>query len=1389
MCSLWKFSLSAILLFSALHCSGHPSHVPAIVKVVEIQSPVDPATRPLIRLSLVPTHASQKLLIRARASGLGALIDPSSNGAQTDALTIDLGAVEANVAREVALQLASNDGYDTGTIRLFIEAQDAAGWPTGAMELNFSALLSDGKFFVAAGDLLPLRQAAIGELERTGKITAEDSLRRRRELTTYRKTVELPRPPEPRTASVRALPTLDIIIPGTVEWRDITSGTLWPVAGMKLQAIWKSSDTGNERILGETTTDFAGNYSLIVPSNSVPTNNPFTLILRAETRADRFQLKSPGTFGTVYTYEQQFTNVVGQFQLEPSLPNFIIFDKVNAAGEDVDKHRVWAVYSALYLASSIVDTSFELRLMSSVTCHFPSDNGKSYAGNIPIPGTGAGIPDSMSIARSDYADFDVILHEFGHMLAKTFDWDDSVAGEHNGSMDLILQTNSKEIGVPLAWTEGVANVIPTIFATELSKRHGKGLAPRFHDQSYDDVENTEAKYAIETNPGVADPLELNSEANEFTVARVLFDLYDGGSVLEPYDRVSWGAETFFAELRNAQVGTLDGFWDYLTRGQLPPNEDHPTTVIASLGPRVIDLYAPLFAGNNVAPMPISPSGTFVEEETESGRVVRFRFWQNMNQVRGTLTEFRILFVIPGGKVVAYSEPASGGPDDVLTITIPATSMQQALALAEGNPLSWTVVGVDNAAPVTGAYVGPLHSLELSSQLYFVIDTTASMQPEISGVRDGLLSFLKRFDPKSSATKFQLITFKDDVNVLPPTTDLSVIQSQIAALTAEGGDAVPEASVEALWQVARTAVGTTGGRPTVFLATDAPPHDFLSIIATTALLRTLGVRVNTLLTEQDASLRARSQSQSQAATRSEFGFTGEVKPVPDIDILTLYPANDFSSATDAYGQISDGTGGVLLKRDKFDSAALTAAAENLTAGGIFPSVVQTLPLQAPAGTTLDLLIQGQNTNFDASSTVSFSNTAITVNSVSVRSPIELSANITIGTGALTAPSDVTVKTANESAVGVRVFKVNEPTSSPLLLSVSPFRGERGSTLTVTMLGVNTSFTNTSTVSFGDQGITVTAVNALSLTTLQATIEIAPDAAVEFRTVTVDGLTQRAAFRVASAPPAFPLIRSILPSAITPGETLDLLLTGENTAFTAESTASFSGSGLTVNSVTLVSPTELRVNVTAALDAPPTFRDVFVTTAGNVVSGLQLLKVINTAPIIDPLDIDGDGILNEFDNDMDGDGVPNAIETQLGFDPTNPASAPAPAITVSVPVRKVSLKLSFTKSGRDSFSFSGTLPLAVGTPLTGRTLVFDVGGISATVVSGSPQFKLSKPRKGESRYIVKFVKQDLAASLAAAGFGPNQNFPVDIPVSLAFEGQFLQQSLPADFKSNAKTGSLR
>ncbi len=122
---------------------------------------------------------------------------------------------------------------------------------------------------------------------------------------------------------------------------------------------------------------------------------------------------------------------------------------------------------------------------------------------------------------------------------------------------------------------------------------------------------------------------------------------------------------------------------------------------------------------------------------------------------------------------------------------------------------------------------------------FIIDDTGSMSEEIAGVRNALLAHLGTYCSTCCGTVFQLTTFKDNVTERDPTTDLAVIQSQVAALVATGGGDCPEASVEAINQVMDKI--KDNGR--AFFATDAAPHPGLDLGATIATLKSRGIRVD------------------------------------------------------------------------------------------------------------------------------------------------------------------------------------------------------------------------------------------------------------------------------------------------------------------------------------------------------------------------------------------------------------------------------------------------------------------------------------------------------------------------------------------------------------------
>jgi hypothetical protein len=169
--------------------------------------------------------------------------------------------------------------------------------------------------------------------------------------------------------------------------------------------------------------------------------------------------------------------------------------------------------------------------------------------------------------------------------------------------------------------------------------------------------------------------------------------------------------------------------------------------------------------------------------------------------------------------------------------------------------------------------------------------------------------------------------------------------------------------------------------------------------------------------------------------------------------------------------------------------------------------------------------------------------------------------------------------------------------PAVAALNPATAPRGTALDIELTGSNTGFRASSTVAI--PGVSVSEVHVLSPTRLTARLTVDAAAATGFRDVTVTSGSETAtgigALQVTDAPSS-PAILSVSPSTGTAGTTEDVRISGGATHFGA-STASF-GPGVTVDSLTVQSPTTAIARVTIAAGATIQFNDVTVQTGGEL-----------------------------------------------------------------------------------------------------------------------------------------------------------------------------------------------
>ncbi len=513
-----------------------------------------------------------------------------------------------------------------------------------------------------------------------------------------------------------------------------------------------------------------------------------------------------------------------------------------------------------------------------------------------------------------------------------------------------------------------------------------------------------------------------------------------------------------------------------------------------------------------------------------------------------------------------------------------------------------------------------------TQVAFVIDDTGSMSEEIGGVRNALLNYLASFPDTEENTVFQLTTFKDNVTKRASTTELALIESQVAALVALGGGDCPEASLQGL----NAAAADLAENATVLLATDASPQlGQAALDDAIANLRGKGHRVNVILSGDCSSFSAKSgMAPFSNSDNKSFGAKSEAS--------TIRSASATLSAIEAFSAISRETGGVFAFVPEVNSGETSEVQRfentsfNILKGGVSEAIVLVEPFRGPVDGSFVVTITGANTNFRSNTVVDVEGGGITVSNVVAKSAIQLEVTLTIESDAVTGFRDLTATTdlggVIEVARGVGAFQVVDAPSTPTILSISPPTGVIGEELTVQISGINTHFDDTSVLDLG-AGITVQNLTVVTPVLLNADIKVEETTSIGYRDVSVTTGGEVAAESVigpffVAAEPSFlvPRLLSVSPAELQPGGSSTIEISGENTNFiSGTSVLSFSEEGIDIVSVNVLSATTLSAVVNIQSDAEPGFRDVRVTTDDEVAVLLDGVLVTDSPELLSTLTV--------------------------------------------------------------------------------------------------------------------------------------------------------------------------
>ncbi|HIE01975.1 MAG TPA: VWA domain-containing protein [Thiotrichaceae bacterium] len=501
-----------------------------------------------------------------------------------------------------------------------------------------------------------------------------------------------------------------------------------------------------------------------------------------------------------------------------------------------------------------------------------------------------------------------------------------------------------------------------------------------------------------------------------------------------------------------------------------------------------------------------------------------------------------------------------------------------------------------------------------ADIAIVIDDTGSMSEEIDGLKAALKAFITQIASEKGKPMLQLVTFKDNYSHLITTDNMITLRDRyVNRLSASGGDDCPENADGALSWVLDNPASTrlkNGGR--ILFITDASPYDNTNIDALITKLRTRGISLDVLLSDNACIA----------------------------DGAKLDAINEFS-------KMAKETGGIFLPffriNDPSDESAARHyenAAFSVMYSSIFPTVIAASTNEIPAGSTVEISFEAANTNFNESVEITFnesveitftrsSNTKrgrrdskadIIVNQITVISATELVVNLTVPENVPPGFYDLVAKTKLgdeiETAIGRGILEIKGARENPEILSIMPTSALQDSELEVTVYSTQTHFNAGSQLSLGDPGIKVKQTRIKSNTALTALLEISETAKLGLHHVTVmtgsESATSTEEKFLVMAESKSAKIKTLSAKRGIIGGMVQLDITGKYTHFEDSVTELRFLEGITVLSLTVTSPTEANAIILIEPDAPLGYQDVIMVTGDEVAVKLNGFEVSERGP---------------------------------------------------------------------------------------------------------------------------------------------------------------------------------
>ena len=470
--------------------------------------------------------------------------------------------------------------------------------------------------------------------------------------------------------------------------------------------------------------------------------------------------------------------------------------------------------------------------------------------------------DGIYIIKRDRYDWDVLAHELGHVVDKTFSaLQTSPGGDHSGAnqYDLVDNGNTyhnKEKSFRLAFSEAFA----TFWGVSLNQYSKyKGKINNIGDSNYDDTEDASISSSLDSNSTT-----YKGDDTEDALQNLLWDIYDSGresysvSGINMKDNSSYSLNSMWLLFKGGNYNNVFEFWkkNYLTNAK-------PDT-LTEKGAKI----SPIFCNFGVAPILTEPKDGDKIDPADPDKEIKLQWKAGVSTMNSVLVldKFQIVFYKEDYSEILWKKDLN--KDDPLTYTFSNEDREELLQNMndyQGDIIA-VIFGLNDGKDAasgqlqTGYFSSNAVRLATTNYDHFVVgvvdssgsnDDTDPNNLRIVAAKQTINRLTSFSEANSSGTLPDLsaaIDFDSSVTVLHDFDDPDIIEPVFSNIDSEGGTDIAAGiykAIELLDNIVKSGLTTyIHNRAAIFVFTDGENNDGIIPVIESITAATLkGIRVH------------------------------------------------------------------------------------------------------------------------------------------------------------------------------------------------------------------------------------------------------------------------------------------------------------------------------------------------------------------------------------------------------------------------------------------------------------------------------------------------------------------------------------------------------------------